>query len=81
MPFAVRAWQKRVKNLLLLIQLFPFLCRYDGGGNDAAAAGVATPTISVAASADTVAAAAEGAVSVLGSPIRFEPPELDFQQQ
>ena len=44
--------------------------------------GLATPTISVAASADTVAAAAaEGAVSVLGSPIRFEPPELDFQQQ
>ena len=68
--------QKQVKNL------FPFLCRYDGGGNDAAAAaGLATPTISVSASADTVAAAAEGAVSVLGSPIRFEPPELDFQQQ
>ena len=61
----------------------PVLCRYDGGGNDAAAAaGLATPTISVSASADTVAAAAaEGAVSVLGSPIRFEPPELDFQQQ
>ena len=69
--------QKQVKNL------FPFHCRYDGGGNDAAAAGLATPTISVSASADTVAAAAaaEGAVSVLGSPIRFEPPELDFQQQ
>ena len=66
--------ENRVKHLPSHIFVFPSF-RYDSGGSNAA--GLATPTISVASATAT----ADGSVSVLGSPIRFEPPELDFQQQ
>ena len=80
MPFtrgagdSFKSQENRVNHLHVFLI---FLFRHDGGGNNAA--GLATPAISVASA--TATATADGSVSVLGSPIRFEPPELDFQQQ